>query len=97
MKAIFKKLYIRIESPGLEPIKTGVANGVREGWSTAQLVEWGSPGTAAAPHKPSVVGHACSPSTWLAESEGTEVQGRSWLWTEFRTTLSYVRPGLKSK
>lgn len=31
MKAIFKKLDIRIESPGLEPIKTEVANGDQRG------------------------------------------------------------------
>lgn len=45
--------------------------------------------------KPGMVSHTWNPLTWEAEVERLGVLGQSWLQSEFKTSLDYMKPSLK--
>lgn len=47
--------------------------------------------------KPGMVSHTWNPLTWEAEVERLGVLGQSWLQSEFKTSLDYMKPSLKKK
>lgn len=38
--------------------------------------------------------HACSPSTWALEAEGSNIHAQYYIYTDFEANLGYMRPGL---